>query len=71
MEKNIRPMSEVLFEGKEDLITILVSSGISCKTCYKNRKGLGFEDGGFLCEEGFCSCPEINLCMKWRQRELL
>ena len=58
-----------LHEGEKDLITILVSSGINCTTCYKNKNAKGWDDGGFMCDEVFCTCPEINLCFKWRQRQ--
>lgn len=69
-----RPLTEVLWEGEKDLITILVSSGINCKTCYINTQGRGWSDGGFICrraerESVFCSCPELNLCLDWRQRK--
>lgn len=57
-----RPMAEVLAEGKEDLITILVSSGINCVTCQ-------FFEGDMACEKGVViGCAEINLCFKWRQK---
>ena len=67
----LRPLTEVLAEGELDLIDILVSSKINCKTCYKFKendpeKYPGF--GGF-CEDMFTNWPEISLCLHWRQRK--
>lgn len=66
-KEETKPMSQVLFEGESDLFDILVNSGISCWTCYKNKKHRGWNEGGFNCENGFASAPEISVCLKWRE----
>lgn len=58
-------LTDKLAKGDEDLINILVGSGISCASCQKNPNG---NTTGFICENGFCSFPKLNLCMHWRER---
>ena len=63
-------LSEKLWLGDEDLIGVLVASGISCKSCYVNKDGIGFPNC-FSCdkENVFVGCPEMSVCMQWRQRK--
>ena len=64
------PLTEALFKADKDLISVLVCSGINCKTCYRNKMGADWNDGGFYCKETntFASAPEISVCLEWRDR---
>ena len=60
-------LSDVLALGKEDLLQVLVTCGISCRSCYKNAEHKGWIDGGITCGEKFISAPELSCCMEWRE----
>lgn len=57
-------LTEKLAKGDDDLINVLVGSGISCATCYKNTN---HNTDGFICGDKWCSFPPLNLCLKWRE----
>ena len=67
--KKEMPLTKALSRGEEDLMKILVSSGISCWTCYKNKEHKGWGEGGFYCEieNTFAAAPELSVCLKWRE----
>ncbi len=67
-----KPLIEALLSG-EDLMTILVSAGISCWTCKENPKHLGFKEGGHYCSKTkeIAACPEITVCLHWREGRTL
>ena len=67
-EKSLSEALSTSKEDKNDLFNILVSSGVSCRTCYMNEKGLGW-GSLFTCPltHKFVSAPELSVCLKWRE----
>lgn len=65
-------LTEALSSG-EDLMRILVSSGISCWTCKENPEHLGFKEGGHYCSKTkeIAACPELSVCLHWREGRTL
>ena len=60
-------LTDVLAEGKKDLLEVLINCGISCRSCYKNKQHKGWDNGGLTCGDKFISAPELSCCMEWRE----